>query len=202
LKSRDITIVTDPYDSKVVGQNLGKPVADIVTVSHGDPGHNNVAAVGGTPKLIEGAGEYEIRGVFITGIQTYHDAEGGKKRGKNTVYLFELEDLVVCHLGDLGHPLTPAQAEAMSNVEVLLIPVGGASTITTAQAAEVISLIEPKVTVPMQYRVEPDGGMPDSVERFCRELGVGVPAPQPKLVLTRSSLPEETQVVLLEARKA
>lgn len=202
LKSREITIVTDPYDSKVVGHNLGKPVADIVTVSHSDPGHNNVAAVGGDPKLINGPGEYEIRGVFVTGIQTYHDSEGGKKRGKNTVFLFELDDLVVCHLGDLGHPLTSVQAEAMSAVDVLLIPVGGTTTIATAQAAEVISQIEPKITIPMQYRSETDASVPDLLERFCRELGVSVPVPQPKLTVTHSSLPEESQVVVLEARKA
>lgn len=202
LKSREITIITDPYDGKVVGHNLGKPVADIVTVSHSHPGHNDVAAVGGAPKLISAPGEYEIRGVFITGIQTHHDNEGGKKRGKNIVYLFELDDLVVCHLGDLGHPLTSAQAEAMSNVDVLLIPVGGVVTIGPAQAAEVISLIEPKITIPMLYRTEGDAGTPDPVERFCRDLGVKVPAPQPKLVVTRGALPEQPQVVLLEYRKA
>jgi len=202
LKSREITIITDPYDGKAVGYNLGKPLADIVTVSHGHPGHDNVAAVGGEPKLIAGPGEYEIRGVFITGIQTYHDNEAGKKRGKNTVYLFELDDLVVCHLGDLGHPLASAQAEAMSNVDLLLIPVGGVVTIGAAQAAEMISLIEPKITIPMPYRTEGDAGAPDPVDRFCRELGVKVPAPQPKLVVTRSTLPEQSQVILLEYRKA
>lgn len=202
LKNKDIAIITDPYDGKSLGLALGKPVADIVTVSHNHPHHSNIAAVGGQPKVIAGPGEYEIRGVFISGIQTYLDGEGGKKRGKNTIYLFELDDLVICHLGDLGHSLTPAQAETMSKVDILLVPVGGPDTITVAQAAELISVIEPKISVPMHFAGEAPSASGDPVERFCRELGVKAQPPQPKLVATRGSLPEESQVVVLEQRRA
>lgn len=202
LKSREITIIADPYDPKVVGLTLGKPTADIVTVSHDHRENNNVAAVGGEPKVIAGPGEYEIRGVFITGIQTFHDNEGGKKRGKNTVYLFDLDDVVVCHVGDLGHVPNSNQAEAMSKVDVLLVPVGSTAAITMAQASEIISLIEPKIVIPMPYRAAVDAGASDYIERFCRELGLKMPPPQAKLTVTRSSLPEESQVVLLEYRKA
>ncbi len=201
LKSREFAIITDPYDGKVVGHNLGKAAADIVTVSHNHPGHDNVAAIGGSPRIVDGPGEYEIGGIFLTGIQSYHDSEGGKKRGRNTIFLIEMDDLVTCHLGDLGHPLTPAQAEAMSDVDVLLIPVGGTGALSAAQAAEVISLIEPKITIPMDFQHEADGRAPEPVERFCRELGVKTPTPQPKLVVTRSTLPEAAQVVVLEQRR-
>lgn len=201
LRSREATIVTDPYQ-KSAGYSLGRPSADIVTISHRHPGHDNAAAVGGEPRVIDGPGEYEIKGVVITGIRTYHDAGGGKTLGKNTAYLIETEDVVVCHLGDLGHVLTTAQAEAMSDVDVLLVPVGGGSTINAAQAAEVISLVEPKLVIPMHYRTPATTAELDPVERFLREMSAPNLEAQPKLTVTASSLPEELQVVLLEYRRA
>jgi len=200
LRGREATVVTDPYQ-KGIGYTLGRPTADIVTVSHPHPGHGNAAGVAGEPRVIDGPGEYEIKGVVITGIRTYHDAEAGKALGRNTAYLIEMEDLVICHLGDLGHELTTAQVEAMSNVDVLLVPVGGGSTINAAQAAEVISLIEPKLVVPMHYRTPAGAAELDSVERFLRQMSAPNLEPQPKLTVTASSLPEGTQVVVLEYRK-
>jgi L-ascorbate metabolism protein UlaG (beta-lactamase superfamily) len=200
IKSKEATIITDPPD-KSFGYNLGRATADIVTVSHQHPDHNNVAAIGGNPKVIEGPGEYEIKGVLITGIQTYHDTEGGKKRGKNTVYLIETDDLVVCHLGDLGHVLSSEQAEQMSNVDILMIPVGGVYTINAAQAAEVVALIEPKIVIPMHYKTEAIAIELDPVDKFCREMGVKSCQPQPKLSVTKSTLPSETEVLILDYKK-
>ncbi len=195
-------MVTDPFDRSV--GSLGKLAADIVTLSHSHPGHSNRAGVSGEPRVVDGPGEYEIKGVVITGFRTYHDAEGGKTRGQNTAYLVEMDDLVVCHLGDLGHALNASQVEALSKVDVLMVPVGGVTTINASQAAEVISLIEPKIVVPMHYRTAGSsggGGELDTVDRFCREMGTLNLAPQPKLMVTPSSLPEGTQVVLLEPRR-
>ncbi|MBI4321819.1 MAG: MBL fold metallo-hydrolase [Chloroflexi bacterium] len=200
IKGKDATIVTDPYD-KSVGYQLGKQTADIVTVSHEHFDHNADGAVGGNPKLVKGPGEYEIKGVMITGIQTFHDGEGGKKRGKNTVYLIEMDDLVTCHLGDLGHVPTPEQVEQMSNVDILLIPVGGNFTINASQAAEVISLLEPKIVIPMHYKTEVVKLEIDPVDKFCREMGVKAVQPQPKLVVNKNTLPAESQIVLLEYKK-
>ncbi|MBI2942146.1 MAG: MBL fold metallo-hydrolase [Chloroflexi bacterium] len=199
LRGREAVVVTDPFQ-KMPGYTLGRLTADIVTVSHRHAGHDNAAAVGGNPRVVAGPGEYEIKGVFITGVQTAHDAEGGKKRGRNTAYLVEMEDLVVCHLGDLGHALTTEQVEAMSKVAVLLIPVGAGSTIGASTAAEVISLIEPKIVVPMHYRVDGVTSHLDPVDKFCRELGVKQADAIPKLSVAPSSLPEEVQVVILEPR--
>lgn len=197
IRGKNVTIVTDPYDEKI-GYKLGKVAADIVTVSHDHYDHNNVAAVGGNPRVVHGPGEYEIAGVFITGIQTWHDAESGARRGRNTAYLIDLDDLVVCHLGDLGHVLTPQQAEAMSKVDILLVPVGGNYTINSAQAAEVISLVEPKIVIPMHFRTEGLALEIDPVERFARAMGLKELPTSPKLTVSKTTLPEETQVVVLD----
>jgi L-ascorbate metabolism protein UlaG (beta-lactamase superfamily) len=199
LRNKNATIITDPYEDKI-GFKLGRVAADIVTVSHNHYDHNNVAAVTGTPKVIDGPGEYEISGIFVTGIQTWHDSEGGNKRGGNTAYLVEMDDLTICHLGDLGHVLTTQQVEAMNNVDVLLIPVGGTNTINAAQAADVISLLEPRIVIPMHFKTEALKLEIDPLDRFAKAMGLKETVAQPKLAVTKSSLPEETQVVVLDPK--
>ncbi len=189
----------DPFQSDV-GYDLGRPKADIVTISHSHSGHNNAEAIKGEPRIIRGPGEYEARGIFITGIPAYHDAQRGQERGKNTIYLFELEDFVLCHLGDLGHLLAEDQVAAMSGVDVLLVPVGGGSTIDAAQAVEVISQIEPRLVVPMHFRTPSSKRPGESVDRFCREMGLTEWRGAEKLMIKASDLPEGTQVVVLEPR--
>ncbi|GAG09229.1 unnamed protein product, partial [marine sediment metagenome] len=135
IRGKEATLLTDPYDGSI-GYSLGKPKANIVTSSHSHPGHGFTSGVGGAPRIVHGPGEYEVSGVFITGIGTFHDAEKGRERGGNTIYLIEMEDMTLCHLGDLGHPLSSEQVEETSGVEVLLVPVGGLSTIDASQAAE------------------------------------------------------------------
>ncbi|MCL5959053.1 MAG: MBL fold metallo-hydrolase [Chloroflexi bacterium] len=200
LKGKEATVITDPYDQSV-GYQLGHPSGDIVTVSHHHHDHDAITAVGGEPRVVDGPGEYEIKGVMIVGIQTFHDAEGGKKRGKNTAYIIRLDDVVICHLGDLGHVPSADQVEEMSNVDVLLVPVGGNYTINAAQAAEVISLVEPKIVIPMHYKTDWVKLEIDPVEKFTREMGLKSFQPQPKLVVTKSTLPAEQQIVVLEYRK-
>lgn len=202
LRSREAVVITDPFGPGTPGQSasLGRATADIVTVSHHHPDHNNAAAIGGDPHVVDGPGEYEIKGVVITGIRTFHDAESGKVRGKNTCYLIEMDDLVICHLGDIGHVLSTSQVEAMSSVDILLVPVGGGPTINAAQAAEVISLVEPKVVIPMHYRMPGSTSELEPVDRFLREMGVSKAEPQPKLTVSASSLPDALEVVLLEPK--
>lgn len=200
IKGRDATLITDPFDESI-GYSLDTPVADIVTSSHSHPGHSFTAGVSGVTKAVRGPGEYEVCGVFITGISTFHDAVRGAERGKNTVYAIEMDEVVVCHLGDLGHPLSAAQAEEMSGVEVLLVPVGGVSTIDAAVAAETVRQLQPQIVIPMHFRTDALRFTLDPVDGFFREMGAKVETAEQKLSVTKSTLPEETRVVLLDYRR-
>ncbi|MFC1985505.1 MBL fold metallo-hydrolase [Chloroflexota bacterium] len=197
IRGSQATIITDPY-SPDLGYSLGKPAAHIVTVSHQHPGHSYVQGVGGEPKPVWGPGEYEMSGVLIIGTATFHDGEGGKKRGKNTIYLIEVDEVTICHLGDLGHVLTPVQVQEIDNVDVLLLPVGGVSTLNASMAAEVVRQLEPKAAVPMHYKTEMLKRELDPVDGFLKEMGVKEIHSQPKLSFTKANLPVSTQVFLLD----
>lgn len=197
IRGKQAAIITDPFPPDI-GYTLGKPTADIVTVSHQHHSHAYDKGVGDNTRVITGPGEYEIKGVLIIGIATFHDGDGGKVRGKNTVYLIELDGITVCHLGDLGHVLTTEQVEEVDDVDVLLLPVGGGSTINASTAAEVIRQIEPKVVIPMHYKTSVIKRELAPVDSFMKEMGIERPASQPKLSLNPSSLPTSTQVFLLD----
>jgi len=197
IRGSHAVVITDPY-SPNLGYSLGKPTARIVTVSHQHEGHSYVQGIGGEPRLVTGPGEYEISGVLIIGIATFHDGERGRKRGRNTVYVMEIDEVSVCHLGDLGHVLTAEQVEEIDDVDVLLLPVGGVSTIDASMAAEVVRQLEPKVVIPMHYKTQALSWELEPVERFLKEIGIKEVNPQPKLSVTRSSLPASTQVFLLD----
>jgi L-ascorbate metabolism protein UlaG (beta-lactamase superfamily) len=197
IRGKDVTIVTDPFD-RSSGYTLKKLTADVVCVSHLAPDHANIKGVGGNPQVVDGPGEYEIRGALITGVATRRDGGKGNKEQKNTAYLIEIDDLTVCHLGDLGHILTSEQVEQMNSADVLMIPVGGNNTINASQAAEVVSQIEPKIVIPMHYQTEVSTLPLDPVGKFLREMGVKDPKLQQKLNVSKGSLPEETTLVLLD----
>lgn len=198
LRGKQVTLVTDPFTPQP-DASLGKISAPIVTISHNHPGHNNIAAISGNPRVIRGPGEYEISDVLVTGIASYHDNKRGEERGRNTIYVIHIDDLVICHLGDLGHTLQEEQLEEVADADVLLIPIGGHSTIHATQAAEVISQVEPRIVIPMHYSPTSDEGL-NALNKFCREMGVEPPSPQPKFSVTPTTLPVETQVVLLTPR--
>ena len=197
LSDRGVTVVTDPPGDDM-GYDRPRIRADVVTISHEHPGHNNRIGFRGGPKFFDGPGEYEVKGVFITGIATYHDTRSGASRGRNTVFLFEFDGVTICHLGDLGHVPTQAQVEALSSVDVLLIPVGGLHTIDPSKASEVISLIEPLLVVPMHYKTRVEKAKLQTVNKFLKEMGLSPMPAQPELKVTKSSLPSETQIVVLD----
>jgi len=193
------TVVTDPFDNKTIGYSSLKLRSDIVTVSHDAPGHNNTEAVKGTSHVIDGAGEFEIGGVFITGVQT----DGARKKGKeegadNTVYVFDYDGITVAHLGDLKQVPTQSEIELFGTVNVALVPVGGGGGLNAAKAAEVISLLEPNLVIPMHYSTPATKLSLDELNKFLKEMGLSKLDAQPSLKVTRSSLPSETHVVVLE----
>jgi L-ascorbate metabolism protein UlaG (beta-lactamase superfamily) len=204
LRGKNVTLITDPFSpqqgpSQGNTGRLSKVNASIVTVSHNHPGHNYVMGVGGGPRAVRGPGEYEISDALITGVASYHDNKRGQEYGRNTIYVIHMDDLVICHLGDLGHILHEDQLEEVADVDVLLVPIGGQHTINAAQAAEVSSQVEARIVIPMHYNSAP-GDSSSPLDKFCREMGVESLEPQPKLVVTHNSLPAETQVVLLSPR--
>lgn len=198
LKGKSATVITDPYPPGL-GYNPGKLEASIVTVSHNHPDHSYVQDIGGSPKFIFRPGEYEISGVLIIGMSTFHDDENGLTQGKNTVYAIEVDDVTVCHLGDLGHPLSTKQIEDLGTVDVLLVPVGGGTTINASQAAALVRSLEPKIVIPMHYKTLTLTKELESADKFLKEMGVKEAIPVPKLVVTRANLPLTTQVMLLSA---
>jgi L-ascorbate metabolism protein UlaG (beta-lactamase superfamily) len=196
IRGNKTTIITDPYSSEG-GETSLKLTADVVTVSHQDAGHSYVQGVTGPPKLITGPGEYEIGGVLILGIATYHDNVGGAERGKNTIYLMKVDEISLLHCGDLGHMLSAATIEEIGNVDVLLVPVGNKTTIGAATAAELVRRLEPKVVIPMHYPAKNMDIDLEPADKFLKEVGVKEITPQAKLSITKSKLPLTTQVVLL-----
>ncbi len=180
------------------GFRYNKQRADIVTLSHDHPGHNATEMVSSEFKLVDGPGEYEISDVFITGTRTYHDNERGAVKGRNTVYVVEVEGASICHLGDVGHELTDEQQEAISSVDVLLVPVGGGPGMDAAAAAAMVNQIEPGVVIPIQYRTEIGDQELDDVDKFLQEMGASDVEPLEKLNVRRSTgdAPETSVVVL------
>ncbi|GCF09043.1 MBL fold metallo-hydrolase [Dictyobacter arantiisoli] len=204
LRGKNVNLITDPFtpqqESAEPPATLSKINASIITISHNHPGHNYVQGVGGNPRVVRGPGEYEINEVLITGVASYHDDEHGKSHGRNTIYVIHMDDLVICHLGDLGHALKEEQLEAVADADVLLVPISGGKSVTATQAAEIISQVEPHVVIPMHYHPTPDEQRPAQLDKFFREMGVEAIEPQPKFTVTKNSLPATMQVVLLTPR--
>lgn len=199
------SVVTDPFDSKTIGYDLLKLKAEIVTVSHDASGHNNTDVVKGTMHVIDGPGEFEIGGVFITGVQTDGSSSGKKKSVngmRNTIYVFDYDGITVAHLGDLQQIPTQAEIEALGTVNVALVPVGGGGGLNAAKAAEVISLLEPNLVVPMHYATPDVKITLESLNKFIKEMGLNKQDPQPSLKVSKSGLPDETHIVVLDYQKS
>lgn len=192
-----VTVITDPFD-KEVGLKLPNYEADIVTVSHDHHDHNNVGALRGNPFVINCAGEYDVKNVLIEGIDSYHDTNQGSERGSNLIFRFEIDDISIVHLGDLGQVLDSAQLEKLAGTDILLIPVGGKYTLDAQKAVEVISQIEPRIIIPMHYKT-PDLKIEiEGVDKFIKEIGL-TPSYEEKLKINKKDLPQEDmELVVLQ----
>ncbi len=205
IKGKQVTVVTDPYDSSMLGFKYPKVESpDIITISHDHADHNKKDNFDlSTVFVTSGPGEFEVKGVTILGIPTFHDDKKGEERGKNIVFTMTIDDLAVCHLGDLGHKLDDEQVTRIGQVEILFVPVGGFYTLNAEQAYETVTQLEPKIVIPMHYKTpkynQETFGQVDTVDTFLKMMGVeDKSAQQPKLSITRDKLPENTTVIVLE----
>jgi L-ascorbate metabolism protein UlaG (beta-lactamase superfamily) len=190
------SIVTDPYNG-----DIGYPVpslkADIVTVSHNAPGHNAVHNVKKAEYILNRPGEYEIGGVFITGIPTFDPKRPPEEVRRNVIFTFIFDDVVVAHLGDLDYVPSQNEIDQLGPIDILLAPVGGGGGLNSAQASDVISLIEPSIVVPMHYKTPYCTLDLDPLDKFLKEMGVAAAEEQDALRVRKSNLTEETQVIVL-----
>lgn len=192
------SVVTDPYGPDS-GLGALKVRAEIVTVSHDAPNNNYLKAVKGIRKEIHGPGEYEIGGVFITGLPMVN--KKGKANGSKpvTLYVFDFNGVTVAHLGDLSFVPSQAQIENLGEVDIALVPVGGGGALTATQASEVISLIEPSIVIPMRYKAGGESLKLTTITRFLKEMGLTKLDALPSLKIRKGGFAEETQVIRLEA---
>lgn len=198
IRGKGASVVIDPYDPAFTGLKFPKDLeADVVLSTHAHQDHNHTQAVLGNPQVFSGPGEYEILGITITGIETFHDKNKGAERGKNTIYHILMDGVNLLHLGDLGHILTEEQTSRVDSTDILMIPVGSVYTINGKDASTIVSGLEPKIVIPMHYKIAELKFELEGVEPFLKEMGAEGATPQTKLTITKDKLPEETQVVLL-----
>ncbi|MDH4269181.1 MAG: MBL fold metallo-hydrolase [Dehalococcoidia bacterium] len=170
ITSRDgLRVITDPY---AVGGGINyspiKETADVVLVSHDHDDHNNVSAVQGKPEVVKGSGTKTVKGIRFKGVATSHDASQGTQRGPNTVFCFTIDDLKLCHLGDLGHVLSPGQVAEIGAVDILFVPVGGFFTIEAIVANQVCDQLKPRTTIPMHFKTSKCAYPIASVDDFLK----------------------------------
>ena len=199
MRGREGIVLTDPPDPKS-GHAIPRTEAGLVTMSHDHEAHASLRSVAGEPVVLRGPGEYEVHDVRVIGIASFHDDEQGAQRGRNTVFAIRLDDLVICHLGDLGHALPAADLEKLGDVDIALVPISGPDiNLSAARAAEIVHQLEPKVVVPMSFDLD-DTKKDSPYMRLLHELGVKELVPVPKLSVARSTLPANLQVVALDSR--
>lgn len=196
---KGIKIVTDPYDD-TVGYKLPDTEADIVSTSHDHFDHNYVKIIKGTPVLVKGAGKHNVKDIEVTGVDTFHDENNGKKRGTNTVFKFRVDGLNVCHLGDLGHALSPEQVKEIGDVDILMIPVGGVFTIDHMGALQVMETLKPAVTIPMHYKTEDLKFDIAGVDKFLEGAGEHKKIDGTEFEINEKNIGDYPKVVVLDYR--
>ena len=198
IDTREAVLAIDPF-SKEIGLTPPRFHADLVLVTHAHPDHANTETIPGEPMVISGPGEYEIKGVAIRGIPTFHDAHEGTKRGPNTAFRIVAEGITLAHLGDFGeNSVREETIGALGDIDILLVPVGGTYTVNAETAAKVIAQVEPRLVIPMHYHLPGLKVKLASVEEFLKAAGAKDADRLEKLSVKRKDLPEtKTRVVVL-----
>ncbi len=193
-----IISITDPF-TKDYGLTPPRGGADIVLISHDHNDHNNVKAISGEPFVVDGPGEYDVKRVFIKGIYSFHDTSQGAERGINTIYVIEAEDMKICHLGDLGEKeLSSNQLDKIGDVDILMIPVGGIYTINGNEAVKIINQIEPKIVIPMHYKVPKLTLKLNSLDKFLEEIGEKGETVEELSIQKKDLIEEKMRVVVMK----
>jgi len=195
IGSDNITLTTDPFNEKT-GLKQPNFETDIITVSHDHYDHNNTKSLRGDKFIIDSAGEYDVKGILIYGVESYHDEVEGKERGKNIIFRIEMDNISITHLGDLGHKLNSKQLEILTGTDILLIPVGGKYTLDAKKAVEVTSQIEPRIVIPMHYKTPNLTFNIDGVDKFIKEIGIK-PTEEEKLKISKRDLPQEDMELVI-----
>lgn len=202
LKTKNVSLITDPFDPQMVGLRFPKVEADIVTISHHHQDHDRSDLISGNPLVVDIPGEYEKQGVKITGFSVYHDKKQGQERGKNTLFKIETDNLFVLHCGDLGHILNDQLIEEIDQIDVLLVPVGGVYTIDAGEAVGLVRKIEPSIVIPMHYNHprlnQQVFGKLSPVSSFLTKIGADQIEPVKRLVLKKQQLEEGIKTVVME----
>ena len=193
-----LRILTDPYDPRIPFPQV-KQSADVVTISHEHADHCYLDKLLNEPIIVRGTGRHEpVKGLSILGIASFHDDAGGSKRGLNTIFVLEMEDLRICHLGDLGAMPDEAGLKALQKLDVLMLPVGGTYTLDAKEAAALVKLIKPRVIIPMHYKRGAQGLQSIApAEGFLKEMAPLIASEQPMLRITRPDISEAAPLVLL-----
>ena len=193
LRGREGAVLTDPVADST-GYGLGRTSAEIVTLSrNGDPEISNHEGVGGDPRVFEAPGEYEVRGILVTGIPI------PREDGRTMAFACEIDGVNIVHLGLPDAPPGAAVLERFENVDVLLMPVGGGGSLSASVAVDLMQRIDPNIVIPMNYRTDLDSAHLDPIDRFLSEAGA-TPEPRPRLSVTRASIPSELTVEVLKPR--
>ncbi len=195
--AQGVRIVTDPYDS-TVGYPMRPIEADVLTISHQHYDHNYRDGVGGNPVVFEAVGNFDFRSVHMDAYACYHDDEQGRKRGDNLIFRIEADGVVICHLGDIGHPLEESMLRTLGSVDVLMIPVGGIYTLDGAQAWELTRRMQPRCVVPMHYKTPPLTFSLAPVSDFLALAGAAGLAALPELELYAANLSQLPSIVVLD----
>lgn len=202
IQSGDLTVAIDPF-SKDIGLTPPRFKADIALVTHGHFDHNNAEALAGEPFLIAGPGEYDVKGVAVRGIRTFHDKSGGKERGLNTIYRIEMEGISLLHMGDFGEEKVRDETlEEIGDTDVLMIPVGGTYTITGSEAAKIVKQIEPAFVIPMHYKLPGVKANLEGPDAFLKEMGASKTESSEKLTLKKKDIPEEGKATVVVLKTA